>query len=168
MPADIGENRVFLFLQGPHGPFFHRLGRMLRLAGAEVWRVGFGEQKINPAILPVFHFGLHGFIVSDVGNFLRHERRPERAIGNRCVHTGEMPVFMIDQPPAKFQLFLWVVIWFQPNPHSFVLQTHHGARIGAMGGDFTPILQTRIGKEAFVAFDKRGGDKVCGKFHAFA
>lgn len=41
MPSDIGENRVFLFLQGPHGPFFHRLGKMLRLAGAEVWRVGF-------------------------------------------------------------------------------------------------------------------------------
>ncbi|MBB04503.1 MAG: capsule biosynthesis protein CapA [Pseudooceanicola sp.] len=41
MPADIGKNRVFLFLQGPHGPFFHRLGKMLRLAGAEVWRVGF-------------------------------------------------------------------------------------------------------------------------------
>lgn len=35
------ENRVFLFLQGPHGPFFHRLGRMLRLTGAQVWRVGF-------------------------------------------------------------------------------------------------------------------------------
>ncbi|MBN8189061.1 capsular biosynthesis protein [Salipiger thiooxidans] len=33
--------RVFLFLQGPHGPFFHRLGAMLRKAGAEVWRVGF-------------------------------------------------------------------------------------------------------------------------------
>ena len=33
--------RVFLFLQGPHGPFFHRLGVMLRRAGAEVWRVGF-------------------------------------------------------------------------------------------------------------------------------
>ena len=33
--------RVFLFLQGPHGPFFHRLGKMLRLTGAEVWRVGF-------------------------------------------------------------------------------------------------------------------------------
>ncbi len=31
----------FLFLQGPHGPFFHRLGRMLHAAGAEVWRVGF-------------------------------------------------------------------------------------------------------------------------------
>jgi capsular polysaccharide export protein len=35
------EQRVFLFLQGPHGPFFHQLARMLRLAGAEVWRVGF-------------------------------------------------------------------------------------------------------------------------------
>lgn len=35
------DSRVFLFLQGPHGPFFHRLGVMLRRAGAEVWRVGF-------------------------------------------------------------------------------------------------------------------------------
>ena len=35
------ENKVFLFLQGPHGPFFGALGRMLRAAGAEVWRVGF-------------------------------------------------------------------------------------------------------------------------------
>lgn len=35
------DNRVFLFLQGPHGPFFNRLGKMLRAAGADVWRVGF-------------------------------------------------------------------------------------------------------------------------------
>ena len=35
------DKRVFLFLQGPHGPFFNRLGKMLRLAGAQVWRVGF-------------------------------------------------------------------------------------------------------------------------------
>jgi capsular polysaccharide export protein len=28
-------------LQGPHGPFFHQLGKMLRRAGATVWRVGF-------------------------------------------------------------------------------------------------------------------------------
>ncbi len=33
--------KSFLFLQGPHGPFFHQLGRMLRKAGATVWRVGF-------------------------------------------------------------------------------------------------------------------------------
>ena len=33
--------RHFLFLQGPHGPFFRRLAGMLRRAGAQVWRVGF-------------------------------------------------------------------------------------------------------------------------------
>jgi capsular polysaccharide export protein len=36
-----GDNRRFLLLQGPHGPFFWQLGRMLRRAGAQVWRVGF-------------------------------------------------------------------------------------------------------------------------------
>lgn len=41
MSAIPQDRRVFLFLQGPHGPFFNRLGKMLRLAGAEVWRVGF-------------------------------------------------------------------------------------------------------------------------------
>ena len=35
------DQRVFFFLQGPHGPFFDRLGKMLRTAGADVWRVGF-------------------------------------------------------------------------------------------------------------------------------
>jgi len=34
-------SRVFLFLQGPHGPFFYQLGTMLRRTGARVWRVGF-------------------------------------------------------------------------------------------------------------------------------
>jgi capsular polysaccharide export protein len=38
-----GADRRFLFLQGPHGPFFHGLGRMLCAAGAEVWRVGFNR-----------------------------------------------------------------------------------------------------------------------------
>src|SRR5690606_8087685 len=50
MSTITGKNRVFLFLQGPHGPFFHRLGKMLRLAGAEVWRVGFnaGDRAFWP------------------------------------------------------------------------------------------------------------------------
>ncbi|WP_420584379.1 capsule biosynthesis protein [Ruegeria sp.] len=40
------KRRVFLFLQGPHGPFFSGLGRLLRASGADVWRVGFnaGDQ----------------------------------------------------------------------------------------------------------------------------
>ncbi len=41
MASTASDSRVFLFLQGPHGPFFHRLGRMLAKAGAQVWRVGF-------------------------------------------------------------------------------------------------------------------------------
>ncbi|MCT4611403.1 MAG: capsule biosynthesis protein CapA [Pelagimonas sp.] len=44
------QHRVFLFLQGPHGPFFHRLAMMLRKTGAEVWRIGFnaGDQAFWP------------------------------------------------------------------------------------------------------------------------
>lgn len=48
--------RRFLFLQGPHGPFFHRLGQMLRTAGAEVWRVGFNAGD------RAFWFGGPGYI----------------------------------------------------------------------------------------------------------
>ena len=35
------QGKRFLFLQGPHGPWFRNLGKMLAAAGAEVWRVGF-------------------------------------------------------------------------------------------------------------------------------
>ncbi|HKL55982.1 MAG: capsule biosynthesis protein [Roseovarius sp.] len=38
-----GSDRTFLFLQGPHGPFFHKLAAMLRRTGARVWRVGFNS-----------------------------------------------------------------------------------------------------------------------------
>lgn len=41
MTGPAQTDRVFLFLQGPHGPFFDALSRMLRTAGATVWRVGF-------------------------------------------------------------------------------------------------------------------------------
>lgn len=42
--------RTYLFLQGPHGPFFGQLGRMLRRAGAQCWRVGFnrGDEAFWP------------------------------------------------------------------------------------------------------------------------
>jgi capsular polysaccharide export protein len=38
-----GDDRRFLFLQGPHGWFFSRLAQGLRAAGAQVWRVGFNQ-----------------------------------------------------------------------------------------------------------------------------
>ena len=41
MPGTSPQDRVFLFLQGPHGPFFDNLARMLESAGCEVWRIGF-------------------------------------------------------------------------------------------------------------------------------
>ncbi len=37
------DQRAFLFLQGPHGPFFSALARMMAHAGAQVWRVGFNR-----------------------------------------------------------------------------------------------------------------------------
>jgi capsular polysaccharide export protein len=40
---EYGDRRSFLFLQGPHGPFFDRLARQLRAAGAKVARVGFNS-----------------------------------------------------------------------------------------------------------------------------
>ncbi|MBO9400662.1 capsular biosynthesis protein [Shimia sp. R9_3] len=51
MKNTTGTDRTFLFLQGPHGPFFAALGRMLRRSGARVWRVGFnaGDHAFWPA-----------------------------------------------------------------------------------------------------------------------
>ncbi|MEM9575926.1 MAG: capsular biosynthesis protein [Pseudomonadota bacterium] len=40
-PADFEAQRSFLFLQGPHGPFFDQLARQLRKSGARCLRVGF-------------------------------------------------------------------------------------------------------------------------------
>lgn len=38
-----GGGRRFVFLQGPHGPFFHELSRVLARAGAEVEKIGFNQ-----------------------------------------------------------------------------------------------------------------------------
>ena len=35
--------KTFLFLQGPHGPFFASLGKLLKSAGCKTWRVGFNK-----------------------------------------------------------------------------------------------------------------------------
>ncbi len=58
-----GDGRRFLFLQGPHGPWFWQLGRMLRAAGAGVWRVGFNQG--DRAFWP------------DAGSYLAFTDRPE-------------------------------------------------------------------------------------------
>ena len=37
------QNRAFLFLQGPHGPFFAHLAKMLNATGAACHKVGFNR-----------------------------------------------------------------------------------------------------------------------------
>ena len=48
--SPLPSTRRFLFLQGPHGPFFGQLAALLRKSGASVWRVGFnrGDQAFWP------------------------------------------------------------------------------------------------------------------------
>lgn len=43
MVKTTGKGKHFLFLQGPHGPFFDALAAMLRSAGAKTSRVGFNR-----------------------------------------------------------------------------------------------------------------------------
>lgn len=66
-PADLAalpaDQRVFLLLQGPHGPFFDRLGQMLKASGAQVWRAGFNAGD--------------AFFWSDKDHFIAHETGPE-------------------------------------------------------------------------------------------
>ena len=38
-----GFRRNFLLLQGPHGPFFSKLGTLVEKTGATAWRVGFND-----------------------------------------------------------------------------------------------------------------------------
>jgi len=38
-----GDGKVFLFLQGPHGPFFAQLAKVLGKAGAACFKVGFNQ-----------------------------------------------------------------------------------------------------------------------------
>ncbi|MFD1880950.1 capsule biosynthesis protein [Paracoccus pacificus] len=54
---------MFLLLQGPHGPFFHRLARLLTAAGATCWRVAFN--------------GGDAFFWSDQDHLIRHDAPPE-------------------------------------------------------------------------------------------
>lgn len=61
--AGAGAQRVFLFLQGPHGPFFSELAEHLKTTGAACWRVAFnagdGSKWRDAATLLRFRDSLH-------------------------------------------------------------------------------------------------------------
>ena len=86
----MADSRRFLFLQGPHGPFFHGLARMLRKAGAEVWRVGFNAGD------EAFWFGSDGYIAHDgtVEDWPEHflQLIGERAITDIVLYGDTRPV----------------------------------------------------------------------------
>lgn len=54
----VQDKRNFLFLQGPHGPFWGRVAKSLQLAGCAVIRVGFtrGDRFFWPRTLPYVAF----------------------------------------------------------------------------------------------------------------
>ncbi len=43
MVNSTGENKSFLFLQGPHGPFFYELSKIIQTAESKVEKIGFNQ-----------------------------------------------------------------------------------------------------------------------------
>jgi capsular polysaccharide export protein len=94
-------SRRFLFLQGPHGPFYARLGAQLQAAGAEVWRLGFnaGDRAfwprrgpLAPAYIPC-HAGPDDFPALLEGLFARHEITDLVLYGDtRPIHAEAIPL----------------------------------------------------------------------------
>jgi len=88
------DNRVFLFLQGPHGSFFPRLGSSLARQGHQVLRINFngGDRATWPG--EIDYFGRESRWPAYIDKFLRDRRvtdlvvfgdaRPKHAIAIKC------------------------------------------------------------------------------------
>lgn len=85
----IGKNKRFLFLQGPHGPFFGALAKSLRATGAEVMRVGFNRSD-------QFFWRSSGYIphTSDIADWPQHLRTliDTHAITDVVLYGASRPV----------------------------------------------------------------------------
>ncbi len=90
MGSVTGQDRRFLFLQGPHGPFFNGLGRMLRLSGAVVWRVGFNAGDRAFWFHPKSYLAFHGTIGEWPDHFETLVR--EKAITDLVLYGDTRPV----------------------------------------------------------------------------
>ncbi|MFV0492142.1 MAG: capsule biosynthesis protein [Pseudorhodobacter sp.] len=105
-----GENRRFLLLQGPHGPFFKHLGRMLQRAGADVWRVGFnrGDRVFWPdrdSFIP--YHGTPGAWPDTFTSLIRHhgitdivlygDTRPIHAEAVRCAKSAGLCTHVFEE-----------------------------------------------------------------------
>ena len=91
-------DRKFLFLQGPHGPWFHRLGQMLRAAGAECWRIGFnlGDRVFWPGPGYIAFTGhLDGLGITDL--VLYGDTRPIHAEAVRIARARGLTVHVFEE-----------------------------------------------------------------------
>jgi molybdenum cofactor synthesis domain-containing protein len=123
------------------------------------------KQEINTTFFAVFHLWTDQIVGRQIRHLVGEQRGFQHAIGQGCIDTRKMTVFVVDKTPTEFQLLFWVVIWFKPDFGIRFSKSHHRTRIGAMGGHFTSIDKTDIGQKTFVAFDQAGRDKRRGKFH---
>ncbi len=101
--------RRFLFLQGPHGPWFHHLGRMLRAAGGQVWRIGFnlGDRVFWPGPGYIAFTGaLHDWPDTLAGHLDRHaitdivlygDTRPVHATAVRLARARGLTVHVFEE-----------------------------------------------------------------------
>ena len=103
-------DRRYLFLQGPHGPFFAQLARSLSDAGAEVLRVLFnrGDRLFWPGDLPSvsYGFGLQDwpewlaarFGEKDVTDLVIYgDTRPIHAAAVRAAHAAGITVHVFEE-----------------------------------------------------------------------
>ena len=102
--------RSFLFLQGPHGPFFGQLAHMLHHTGAATWRVGFnrGDQALWPdkARYTAFHGSIEDWpsafatliqthAITDL--VLYGDTRPIHAIAITAAKAASIPVHVFEE-----------------------------------------------------------------------
>lgn len=91
LPVEPGraETRTFLFLQGPHGPFFRQLARALRAAGARTLRVGFnrGDQAF---------WDRRDDYIAETGDLARWPATVARLMGER--HVTDLVVYGDTRP----------------------------------------------------------------------
>ncbi len=130
-----------------------------------IWLALGRQQKVDPALFSVSHFGAHLGVVVERRHLARLQRGLQHPVRHRGIDPGEMPVWKLDQPPAEIELFLRVVIGLEPDPRAGAGKPQHRAGVGAMGGNLGAIVQPAIGEEAFVAADQRGGHEGGCKFH---
>lgn len=147
LPAD---RRVFLFLQGPHGPFFSRLGRLLRETGAEVWRVGFnaGDEFFWR---DRSHFIPHKGSADDWPAHLA-EIIAQRGVTDMVLYGDVRPIHAAAREAAE-RLGLMLHVFEEGYLRPYWITYERG---GANG--FSPLMQIDINRMADV--DREHGDDI--------